>query len=110
MSIIEDERFCSNHTCHKSKTTPQRVPLSLYLHCFFTRERRAEQRHLLAEFSPILGFLGHILCLFVDGVNVFYRSLIFLCVLSILLVTKYSIDLKEINFNSKNFSILLGLF
>ena len=72
MSIIEDEKFCSSY---KSKATPQRVPFSLYLHHFYTREKRAEQPHLLARFSPVLGFLGHILCLFVDGVIVFYYFL-----------------------------------
>jgi hypothetical protein len=75
VSITEEERFCSSHTGHRSKETPQRVPLSLYLHHFYTREKRAEQPHLLAGFSPVLGFPGHILCLFVDGVIVFYCSL-----------------------------------
>jgi len=60
-----------------SKTTPQRVPLSLYLHHFYTKEKRAKQPHLLVGFSPVLGFPGHILCLFVDGVIVFYCSLFF---------------------------------
>ena len=75
MSIIEGERLYSFHISHGSKATPQRVPLSLYLHHLFTREKRVEQPHLLAGFSPVLGFLGHILCLFVDGVIVFYCSL-----------------------------------
>jgi hypothetical protein len=30
-------------------------------------EKRAEWPHLLAGFSPVLGFPGYILCLFVDG-------------------------------------------
>jgi hypothetical protein len=38
-----------------------------------------------------------------------FTVLYFFCVLSILLVTKYFGDLKEINFNSKYFSILLDL-
>jgi hypothetical protein len=84
------------------------VPLSLYLHHFFTREKRVEHAHLLVGFSLVLGFPGHILCLFVDGVNVFYCSLFF-CVLSILLITKYFGDLKEINLNSKYFNILLDM-
>jgi hypothetical protein len=76
VSITEEERLCSSHTSHKSKATPQRVPLSLYLHHFYTREKRAEQPHLLAGFSPVLDFPGHILCLFLDGVIVFYYSLL----------------------------------
>jgi hypothetical protein len=31
-------------------------------------EKRAERPHLLAVFSPVLGFSGYKLCLFVDGV------------------------------------------
>jgi hypothetical protein len=84
------------------------MPLSLYLHHLFTREKRVEKPRLLDGFSPILSFLGHILCLLVDGVNVFYCSL-FLCVLSILLVTKYFGDQMEINLNSKDFSIIIDL-
>jgi hypothetical protein len=68
--ITEEERLCSSHTCHRSKATLRRVPLSLYLHHFYTREKREEKPHLLDGFYPILGFLGHILCLFVDGVIV----------------------------------------
>jgi hypothetical protein len=60
-----------------SKATPRRVPLSLYLHHVYIREKRVEQPHLLAKFSPVLDFSGHILCLFVDGVKVFYCSLFF---------------------------------
>jgi hypothetical protein len=62
---------------HISKETPQRVHLSLYLHNIYTREKRAEQPHLLARFSPVLSFLGHILCLFVDGVCIYFYSLFF---------------------------------
>jgi hypothetical protein len=75
VSIIEEERLCSGHTGHKSKATPWRVPLPLYLHNFYTREKRAEKPYLLDGFSPVLGFPGHSLCLFVDGVIVFYYSL-----------------------------------
>jgi hypothetical protein len=53
------------------------VPLSLYLHHFYIREKRAEKPHLLAGFSPVLGFPGHILCLFVDGVCIYLCSLFF---------------------------------
>jgi hypothetical protein len=77
MNIIEEERFCSSHTGHKSKETPHRASLSLYLHHFYTKEKRAEQFHLLVGFSSVLGFPSHILCLFVDGVIVFYYSLFF---------------------------------
>jgi hypothetical protein len=56
VSIIEEEILCSRHTYHGSKETLERVPLSLYLHHFYTREKRAEQPHLLAGFSPVLGF------------------------------------------------------
>jgi hypothetical protein len=75
VNITEDERFCSSQTCHRSKATLRRVPLSLYLHHFYTREKGVEQPHLLARFSLVLGFLGHVLCLFVDGVIVCYYSL-----------------------------------
>jgi hypothetical protein len=108
VSITEEERFCSSHISHRSKATPHRVPHSLYLHHFFTKEKRAEQPYLLAWFSRVLCFSSHILCLFVDGVNVFYCSLFF-CILSILSVTKYSGDLMEINLTGKDFSILLDL-
>jgi hypothetical protein len=77
MSIIEEKRFYSTHTGHRSKETPKRVPHSLYFHHFYTKEKRAEHPHLLVGFSPILDFTSHILCLFVDGVNVFYYSLFF---------------------------------
>jgi hypothetical protein len=69
--IKEDERLCSNHVGHRLKETPQRMPLSLYLYHFYTREKREEQPHLLVRFSPIFGFPSHILCLFLDGVIVF---------------------------------------
>jgi hypothetical protein len=62
MRIIEEDIFCSSQTCHGSKETTQRVPFSLYWHHFYTKEKRAEQPHLLAGFSPVLGFLGRILC------------------------------------------------
>jgi hypothetical protein len=75
VSITEEERLCRNHKGHMSKETPKRVSLSLYLHHFHTREKRAEQPHLLARFSPVLGFPSHMLCLFVNGVIVFYCSL-----------------------------------
>jgi hypothetical protein len=75
MSTKEDERFYNIHLGHRSKVTPKRVPISLYFHHFYTREKRAEQPHLLDGFSPVLGFPGHILCLFVNGVIVFYCSL-----------------------------------
>jgi hypothetical protein len=77
VSITEEERLCNNHTGHMSKTTPQKVHLSLYLHHFYTKEKRAEQPHLLVGFSPVFGFSGHILCLFVDGVCIYLRSLFF---------------------------------
>jgi hypothetical protein len=77
VSIIEEERLCSSHTDHSSKETPHRVSLSLYLHHFYTKEKRAEQPHLQDGFSPRLGFPGHILCLFVDGEIVFYCSVFF---------------------------------
>jgi hypothetical protein len=75
MRKIEEGRFCSIHTGHKSKETPWRVHVSLYLHDLFTREKREEQPHLLVGFSPVLSFLGYILCLFVNGVIAFYYSL-----------------------------------
>jgi hypothetical protein len=63
----EEERLFSSYTGHRSKTNLQTTHLSLYLHYFYTREKREEKPHLLAGFSPVLGFLGYILCLFVDG-------------------------------------------
>jgi hypothetical protein len=77
MSVTEEERFCIIHRGHRSKENPQRVHLYLYLHHFYTREKRVEQPHLLAGYSPVLGFPGHILCLFMDGVIVLYYSLFF---------------------------------
>jgi hypothetical protein len=77
VSITEEEIFCGSHTGNGSKATPKRVPLSLYLHHFYTREKRAEQPHLLDGFYPIFGFPGHILCLFVDGVCIYLCSLFF---------------------------------
>jgi hypothetical protein len=77
VSITKEEIFFSIHTGHRSKETPQRVPLSLYLHNFYTRKKRAKKPHLPAGFSPVLGFLGHILCLFIDGVCVFIYVLYF---------------------------------
>jgi hypothetical protein len=73
----KEERFYSSHTGHRSKANPQRVSLSLYLHHFYNREKRVEQPHLLVGFSPVLGFPGHILCSFVDGVFIYLCSLFF---------------------------------
>jgi hypothetical protein len=56
VSITEEERFCSSDTDHISRENPQRVHLSLYLHHFFTREKRAEEPHLLAGFFSHIGF------------------------------------------------------
>jgi hypothetical protein len=75
VSITKEERLCSSHTSHRSKETPERVPLSLYLHHFYTTENRVEKPQLLARFSPVLGFPGHILCLFLDGVYLFLLSI-----------------------------------
>ena len=75
MSITEEERFYRNHTGHRSKAIPRRVSLYLYLHHFYSREKRAKQPHLIAWFSPVLCFPCHTLCLFVDGVIVVYCSL-----------------------------------
>jgi hypothetical protein len=99
VSITEEERFYSIHTSHMSKETPQRVPLSLYLHHVYTKETRAKQPHLLVGFSLVLGFSGHILCLFVDGVIVLYLSLFSTLYLFHTyvekLVTKYYGNIKE---------------
>jgi hypothetical protein len=62
---------------HKSNETPHRVFISLYLYHFYTKEKREEQPHLLSRFSPALGFLSHILCLFVDGVCIYFCFLFF---------------------------------
>jgi hypothetical protein len=46
---------------------------------FITEEKREEHRpHLLAGFSPILGFLGYILCSIVWMVCIFSCSFIFI--------------------------------
>jgi hypothetical protein len=42
ISVKEEDRFCSNHIGHTSKETPQIVPLSLYLHHFFSGENKIE--------------------------------------------------------------------
>jgi hypothetical protein len=65
VSITEEERFCSSHTGHSVKGNSTESA-SFFVLAF--EEKRAEQPHLLVGFSPILGFPGHILCLFVDGV------------------------------------------
>jgi hypothetical protein len=97
--IIYTERFYSIYTCHRSNATPHRLPLSLYLHYFYTKEKRAKTPHLIDEFSLVLGFLGHIFCLFLDGEIVFYYSLFFTFYLFLVKeeksVTKYSGNLKE---------------
>jgi hypothetical protein len=77
VSIIEEERFCSSHTGHRSKETPKSASFFVLASFLYQRKESREQPHLLAGFSPILGFPGHILCLFVDGVIVFYCSLFF---------------------------------
>jgi hypothetical protein len=70
VSKAKEGRFCRSHTGHR-----QRVPLSSYLCHFYTKEKREKKPHLVDGFSPVLGFPGHILCLFVDGVIGFYCSL-----------------------------------
>jgi hypothetical protein len=59
------ERFCSSHTSHSVKGN------SIESASFFVlafEEKKVEGLHLVARFSPTLGFLGYILCLFLDGV------------------------------------------
>jgi hypothetical protein len=52
--------------------------IPLYVH-FITEAKRVEHRpHLLAGFSPVLGFLGQILCSFVWMVCICACSFIFI--------------------------------
>jgi hypothetical protein len=67
VSIIE-ERFCSVHTGHSVKGNSTESA-SFFVLVF--EKKRVEQLHLLTGFSPILGFPGYILCLFLDGVCVY---------------------------------------
>ena len=64
MSITEEERLCSIHTCHSVKGNSTESA-SFFVLAF--EEKRVEGPHLFAGFSPILVFPGHILCLFLDG-------------------------------------------
>jgi hypothetical protein len=80
--------------------------LSLYLH-FITEKKRVEHRpHLLVGFSPILGFLGHILCSFVWMVCSFACSFISVLVISINLSTMLVI----INLRSKVINCIIKYF
>jgi hypothetical protein len=73
--IKEEERFSSIHTSHNVKGN------SIQSLCFFVltfEETRAERPHLLAEFSPVLGFPCYILCLsMMVYVNICLCSLFF---------------------------------
>jgi hypothetical protein len=107
VSIIEEEIFSSSHTGHRSKETPQRVPLSLYLHHFHNREKKEKQPHLLVGFSPVLGFLGHILSIFVDGACIYLCYLFFAFELFHTFFRR--ITSRKNNLNSKDFSYLSNL-
>jgi hypothetical protein len=64
-SLTEEERHYRNNTSHDFKGR------SIENTSFFVlafAEIRVEWPHLLFRFSLLLGFLGYILCLFVDGV------------------------------------------
>jgi hypothetical protein len=86
------------------------VALSLYLH-LLTEEKRAKHRlHLLARFSHVSCFLGHILCLLVWMVCSFVGSFISILFISINLRTKLviiNLRSKIINCIIKDFSTLL---
>jgi hypothetical protein len=93
-----------------SKETPQKVPLSLYLH-LLTEEKRAKHSIcLLVGFSNISGFPSHILCLFVWMVCLLFScSFILVLAISINLSTKIIIInmiSKVINYIIKYFSTL----
>ena len=75
MSIIEEERLCSSYAGHSVKGNSTKS-VSFFVLAF--EEKSAKRPHLLAGFSVVLGFPSYILCLFVDGVWVFYLySLLF---------------------------------
>jgi hypothetical protein len=61
----KEERFCSSHIGHGVKGNFTESA-SFFVLAF--KEKRAECSHLLAGFSPVLGFPCYIFCLFVDGV------------------------------------------
>jgi hypothetical protein len=95
MRIKEEERFCSIYIGQRSRETPKRVLVSLYLYHFYTREKREEQHHLLVMFSLVLDFLGQILCLFVDGECIYFFPLFFALELVNTLFFKKKISNKE---------------
>ena len=68
MRITKEERLCSIHIGHNVKDNST-DNASFFVLAF--EEKRVERPHLLDGFSPLLGFPGHILCLFVDGVYYF---------------------------------------
>jgi hypothetical protein len=59
VSVIEEKRLCSSDASHNVKGN------SIESACFCVlsfEEKREEWPHLLVGFSPVLGFLGYILC------------------------------------------------
>jgi hypothetical protein len=73
-STTEGGRLCSSHTGHGVKgNSTEGASFSVLAF----EEKRAEPPHLLAGFSPVLGFPGHIPRFFVDGVRVFVCALYF---------------------------------
>jgi len=65
LSITKEEKFCSSHRGHSVKGNSIESA-SFFLLTF--EEKRAERHHLLTDISPVLGFSGYILCLFLYGV------------------------------------------
>jgi hypothetical protein len=105
----EEEYFVAIHSRPQCQRKLHSECPFLCICIFITEEKREEHRpHLLAGFSPILGFPGYILCSFVWMVCSFSCSFIFVfSVIFINLSNKLviiNLRSKEINLHNKIFS------
>jgi hypothetical protein len=66
--ITREERLYTSHTGHSVKGNSIETA-SFFVLAF--EEKRVEGPHIIVGFSPVLGFLGYILCLFMDGLRLF---------------------------------------